>query len=1227
MSDGPRQPAPPESLIEPFQEVRFAVVMYGGVSLAIYINGVAQELLRLVRATAPKRKPSPAAGAPVGGLLEAMLGDSHAPPASEPLAAGADPLDEVYRELGRRYSPGGTLRPGNTGPVRTRFIVDILSGTSAGGINAIFLAKALANDQSMDELAKLWITEGDLDVLLNDAGSRTGMFEGYRKEASTWSLLDSTRMYHKLLVALDGLDGPKGAASRRDDNWRSPLVDELDLFVTATDLTGLKLPLRLADRTVFERRHRAVFRFLYASEHGTGDPRNDFLNEINGFLAFAARSTSSFPVAFEPMRLEDVQRVPAFSGPTEDFPARLGTWGPFFKDYLVWHEGLGRRVEATECDFPRRAFGDGGYLDNKPFSYAIDAIGRRRADARVERKLLYVEPSPEHPERVQDRLDRPDAFENLNAATLLLPRAEPIRQDLERILARNRLAERIERAVREIDTDVDHGRTATELLYRFERLPGATSSTDRSSLLEHPSIMGGATWAATGMRDMIRAYGPGYGTYHRLKVAAVTSDLASLVARHAGFDEESDEGLAVRYLVSAWRQVTFVPDARKEGRWTGEPSDPRHAQAGRSVPAGLGALPRTENQLLLSFDLAYRIRRIAFLQNRLDQFLALTRQSIGVLKNATRAAPALDDAEADRLVNSPALRDDLRRRLARLKAKLGDVLVHLRKHGRRVRSPRSAPEIANGIRALGLGQSHLLDILSLPGIQNRTRRAAELLAEDGRLSRVDALSVRLAEEFRPIYSECSLAVRAICGLLERGFDQADERWFSIQERFDAELATGADGVVAKALRLVRERIKTYYNQFDWYDATLFPLLEGTDVGELDAVEVVRVSPGDADLLVREGAGEPSQLKKLAGTRLASFGAFLDRTWRKSDILWGRLDGAERIIRALVPDPAKGTVDPEAAKLILRAHQAIVDEHLRDESDDHGRDVLVEAFLHSPDVERGRDALCRMVKELKPGIRSDRVLKMLEWKELSAHFERRFATARQLGPEATVRLAARGTAVFGALLDTHRERYRVLSRFIPWALTWIGRVGWGLVEIAIPRSLHRIVAGYWLSLLYVFEGLLLVLGIVFDQPAIRQVGLLTFGVTLAIDFSRHLIAYYVTRGKNGRVALWALAIVALALAILGAESLSARLDRIAKGIDPRVSTIAGVVAAAVAAILVIYWAVAGMLSWRKRWDEARRMDPRPERDKLPHAGDERRVTPPDPTQPADRSRRGRGTRGA
>src|SRR5580765_513642 len=38
--------------IDPIQEVRFAVTIYGGVSLAIYINGIVQELLHLVRSTA-----------------------------------------------------------------------------------------------------------------------------------------------------------------------------------------------------------------------------------------------------------------------------------------------------------------------------------------------------------------------------------------------------------------------------------------------------------------------------------------------------------------------------------------------------------------------------------------------------------------------------------------------------------------------------------------------------------------------------------------------------------------------------------------------------------------------------------------------------------------------------------------------------------------------------------------------------------------------------------------------------------------------------------------------------------------------------------------------------------------------------------------------------------------------------------------------------------------------
>jgi hypothetical protein len=56
-------------VFNPVRVERFAVVLYGGISLAIYMNGVAQELLRMVRASSTKK---------VGKL---------------------DPVEEVYREL------------------------------------------------------------------------------------------------------------------------------------------------------------------------------------------------------------------------------------------------------------------------------------------------------------------------------------------------------------------------------------------------------------------------------------------------------------------------------------------------------------------------------------------------------------------------------------------------------------------------------------------------------------------------------------------------------------------------------------------------------------------------------------------------------------------------------------------------------------------------------------------------------------------------------------------------------------------------------------------------------------------------------------------------------------------------------------------------------------------------------------------------------------------------
>ncbi len=93
-------------------------------------------------------------------------------------------------------------------------MVDVLSGTSAGGLNSLFLAKALANDQDMEGLKTLWMEEGELTRLLNDADSVKDEC-GLANPSEPTSLLNSQRMYKKLLEALDAMDFPGERCHRK----------------------------------------------------------------------------------------------------------------------------------------------------------------------------------------------------------------------------------------------------------------------------------------------------------------------------------------------------------------------------------------------------------------------------------------------------------------------------------------------------------------------------------------------------------------------------------------------------------------------------------------------------------------------------------------------------------------------------------------------------------------------------------------------------------------------------------------------------------------------------------------------------------------------------------------------------------------------------------------------------------------------------------------------------
>ena len=50
--------------------------------------------------------------------------------------------------------------------MRTRVVVDVVAGTSAGGINGIYLTKAIAHNLSQDALRDVWFNNGDMKQLL-----------------------------------------------------------------------------------------------------------------------------------------------------------------------------------------------------------------------------------------------------------------------------------------------------------------------------------------------------------------------------------------------------------------------------------------------------------------------------------------------------------------------------------------------------------------------------------------------------------------------------------------------------------------------------------------------------------------------------------------------------------------------------------------------------------------------------------------------------------------------------------------------------------------------------------------------------------------------------------------------------------------------------------------------------------------------------------------------------
>ncbi len=979
------------------QEVRYAIVMYGGVSLAVYLNGITQELLHLVRATAP---------GPEG--------------ASGPLVAGADlqGTEKVYRKLGQLLGPAqewlGLAQLKDTSPLRTRFMVDVLSGTSAGGINAIFLAKALANGQSLEKLKELWRTQADIGTLLNDEGSVQG--DETLRTRSPLSLLNSRRMYRLLLDAFESMR-PAPFGTRESP---SPLVDELDLYVTTTDLRGVPVALPLSDSVVNELRHRHVFHLRYAGEQARGQHVNDFTGAEDAFLAFAARCTSAFPFAFEPMLLSDLQPV-LYPGRAEAFDADCARWERFFRTRLLPAEaGDGARAGQGQ-DIRHRVYSDGGLLDNKPFSFATDTILQRHSRRLVDRRLLYLEPVPEHPEQQPPADGKPDAFDTAARALFAVRGYESIRADLEQVLDRNWRLRQLARVQQGLERDIQaHPQRASAPAPS----PSGLAEEARSSRAQRAE-----EFARKSLDQLVGELGVSFGAYHRLKMAVLTEDLATLVARVAGFDETGGEAKAIHHLVELWIGDRYAPTP--------------------------GGGKESETRFLLEFDLSYRLRRLLFLRGLIRDLYRLDGRSLELLNMAGADMKMEDLLRSDSLEGLP-----LRRSLDRIGDEVEAVFVSLRALNEVLRLPRQAAW--SDVPALGRYPLKLGDLGgTVEGLRAAVAATAlgssELL---GMFSSDRASKAAAREALARLAPKLDAIADVLRGVLSAAFHAASGACY-------AAIAPAGE---SRTERAARSCLLHFYELYDEYDLITYPLRYGTDLWAADQVSVARISPEDAPSLIDER--KPHGRRKLAGNRLANFAAFVDQLWRRNDMLWGRLDGAERLIRTLLPPehPDFATLRDEALGEILseEIHAADRDELCR---------LLAQAVWRAGAAPQTADLAGLLGREFgeKVDHRVEAVLRYgLTQPALLEYFRSSYEVNRAASAGQAMSAISRAVRVFGRMLEGTADGAGKARGLAAW-IARLGRAGWWFVEIATPGSLAHVQAGHVWALIVVLVLLVYVVG--------------------------------------------------------------------------------------------------------------------------------------------------------
>ncbi len=241
------------------RELRLALTMNGGVSLAVWMGGVTREIDSLRCCTS----------APTDALASAWKAI----------------LDTT------EYS---------------RVVVDSIAGTSAGGLNGLLLGSAIANQGPLPDLRTLWV----------DAASLTAGSLLRTPTNAESSLLDGGLVTRKLTEKLTEILNAATASDPPDPN-RSKVPSaptppkDFTLLVTATALGSESRVVSPRDSGIRVVDGRRVFKFSRQDQgHAIGNlptlsACNDFTPDQIGDLVLAGLASSAFPFAFSPVQCTD----------------------------------------------------------------------------------------------------------------------------------------------------------------------------------------------------------------------------------------------------------------------------------------------------------------------------------------------------------------------------------------------------------------------------------------------------------------------------------------------------------------------------------------------------------------------------------------------------------------------------------------------------------------------------------------------------------------------------------------------------------------------------------------------------------------------------------------------------------------------------------------------------------------------------------------------------------